>query len=108
MKESPRKSLNYLLKYIGKPCEFDEPRDYAIYLAALQRVRRIHTYGVFYNWSPPDEKEPCVCSQCGAGLEFDKAFRFDFGEFRTSFLKFFYGISPCVPNRVVGRNVTLG
>jgi hypothetical protein len=41
VKGAPRKSLNYLLKYIGKPCGFDEPRDYAIYLAALQGVRRV-------------------------------------------------------------------
>jgi hypothetical protein len=48
-KGKPEGVLNYVLKYITKPCSFEDPRFYAVYLAALKGVRRVHTFGIFYN-----------------------------------------------------------
>ncbi len=48
-KGKPKGVLNYVLKYITKPCSFDAPNHYAEYLGALKGVRRVHTFGIFYN-----------------------------------------------------------
>lgn len=54
--------LSYVLKYITKPCSFEDPRLYAHYLMALKGVRRIHTFGIFYNVGKAiKELIKCVC-----------------------------------------------
>lgn len=66
---SPIKCVNYLLKYISKPPEYRDPQKYAQYIDSITGVRRIHTYGVFYN-CPLMKKESCPCVFCGGKLKF--------------------------------------
>lgn len=68
---SPIKCLNYLLKYISKPPEFDTPDEMAAYLDSIAGLRRIHTYGVFYNY-PFGKKETFLCQLCGSRLEYKR------------------------------------
>lgn len=97
VKGSVRLALNYILKYIQKPCFFERPKDYALYLGALKGVRRVHSYGLFYNFSvDEEEKPPIVCPFCGGSLEFDRDFYFRFGTKGCSWLKYRLGIEPLV------------
>ena len=66
---SPKKCLWYLLKYINKPPEFGSPEKMAEYIDALMGVRRIHTYGVFYNFKFLKNRN-FYCYFCGASLGF--------------------------------------
>ena len=65
----PNKCLWYLLKYINKPPVLDGPDKMAEYIDALMGVRRIHTYGVFYNFKFFKSKKFC-CYFCGESLGF--------------------------------------
>lgn len=67
---SPIKCVNYLLKYISKPPCYQDPRKYAQYIDSITGVRRIHTYGIFYN-CPLMKKESCPCAVCGGKLQFN-------------------------------------
>ena len=94
---SVNKPLGYILKYILKGCEFTKPKDVALYLAALKGVRRVHTYGIFYNHTVEEnEKPPSVCPICGSSLSFDKDFYFEYGAMNVFFLRFWLGIEPLV------------
>ena len=66
---SPLKCVNYLLKYIGKPPHYSSPERYAEYIDSITGVRRIHTYGIFYNY-PLMRKNACPCHFCGGKLRF--------------------------------------
>ncbi len=92
---SVTRPLNYILKYILKPCQFEAAPDYAFYLAALRGVRRVHSYGVLYDHheSEREETQPTRCPLCGGSLRFDKDFRTDYGVVAVSFLRFL-GIQP--------------
>ncbi len=68
---SPIKYLNYLLKYIHKPPKSNDPKFVADYLISLMGVRRIHTYGIFYNY-PLLKKKPYPCYYCSGKLELHK------------------------------------
>jgi len=66
---SPKKSTRYLLKYLGKPSALTDPIQIAQYLDMITGLRRIHTYGIFYNeklFSP----RGCPCPLCGGDLSF--------------------------------------
>ena len=97
VKGSVLRALGYILKYIQKPCQFEAPSDYALYLGALSGVRRVHTYGCFYNFKvEEEEKPPTVCPFCGGGLQFDRNFYSEFGALDASFLNYSMGIEPLV------------
>jgi len=66
---SPSKCLNYLIKYLCKPPAVSDPEYLADYLIAISGVRRIHTFGVFYNISKIWKKGGCPCPLCGGKLE---------------------------------------
>ena len=64
--------LNYILKYISKPCNFDHPEDYAIYLKAITRSRRVHSFGVLYGLKDgKDTRKRKGCPKCGAPLKYE-------------------------------------
>lgn len=65
---NPRKGIGYLLKYVTKPKKTDDPFDLAYYLNLLIGIRRIHTYGVFYNRFRLRPKIGCPCPRCGGKL----------------------------------------
>lgn len=65
---SPRKGIGYLLKYVTKPKKTDNPLDLAYYLNLLIGIRRIHTYGVFYNRFRLRPATGCPCPRCGGML----------------------------------------
>lgn len=93
VKGEPKRALNYTFKYIAKAAAFDEPVDYATYLAALSGIRRVHSFGIFFNFKVNEtESEPSVCPKCGKELYFDKDFHFEFGPIGISFLKSGLGI----------------
>jgi hypothetical protein len=95
IKGKPKQALNYLFKYVAKSASFEEADDYATYLAALRGVRRIHSFGVFYNFQIEEEdSEPLVCPKCAKPLYFDKDFYFEYGAMGISFLKSKLGICP--------------
>lgn len=64
-----KKGLDYSLKYISKPPQSTDPDKLAIYLDAITGIRRIHTYGILYNF-PLCKKEPYPCAFCGGKLTF--------------------------------------
>lgn len=63
--------LNYIIKYISKPPQYSDPTRLAAYLDALTGVRRIHTYGIFYNY-PICRKQSLGCPLCGSTFLFVK------------------------------------
>jgi hypothetical protein len=65
---SPRKGIGYLLKYVTKPKKTNNPLDQAHYLNLLIGIRRIHTYGVFYNRFRLRPTTGCPCPLCGGKL----------------------------------------
>ena len=68
-KDSPRYAIEYILKYIRKPPQFESARDYVRYLDLLKGIRRLHTYGVFYahiGWK--SDREPFECPFTGMKL----------------------------------------
>jgi len=68
-KDSPRRAISYILKYIRKPPRFGSPGDYVEYLRLLKGIRRLHTYGVFYahkDWKR--ERTPFLCPFTGEKL----------------------------------------
>jgi len=64
-----RTHLNYLLKYISKPPKFKHPKQTADYLDLMLGLRRIRTYGIFYNY-PLARKDSCPCPFCAGKLRF--------------------------------------
>jgi hypothetical protein len=84
--------LNYVLKYITKPCSFEEPKHYAQYLMALKGVRRVHSFGIFYNIGKVI-KELIRCA-CGGRLKFDRSFYRENGRPSILSLRWPYGIPP--------------
>jgi len=69
------RGLSYVLKYIQKVPRFYEPIEYADYLNALKRIRRIHTFGIYYQHKKDSEtqdlKPPIptnICPYCGSKL----------------------------------------
>jgi hypothetical protein len=66
--------LGYLLKYISKPYKFKDPIDYAVYLIALKGVRRVHSFGIFYNIQLPERAIVLKCPYCGKRLVPDGEF----------------------------------
>lgn len=69
---NPKIGVNYILKYVTKPENNYNPRELAIYLDLLIGVRRIHTYGIFYNY-PLAKKIILGCLFCGARLRLRQA-----------------------------------
>lgn len=66
---SPIQCVNYLLKYISKPPEFDTAKQLAEFLDAVTGTRRIRTYGIFYNYMLL-RKASFACVRCGGVLSF--------------------------------------
>ena len=64
-----RKCINYLLKYITKPPKYEDYEKTAYYLDMMLGVRRIRTYGIFYNY-PISKKDTCPCPICNGKLKF--------------------------------------
>ena len=66
-----RKALLYLLKYVSKPPS-DKPEGIGQLEVAFHRTRRVHSYGLFYNFSGEDtdgrESKWMECPMCGADL----------------------------------------
>lgn len=68
VKGNSARILNYVLKYITKPVTY--PKDYlgakwaAQYLKAFHGVRRIHTFGSFYNAGTTLERKRFHCPIC--------------------------------------------
>lgn len=68
-RQSPKFAIEYILKYIRKPPTFPEPVQYVDYLDLLKGIRRLHTYGIFYN--NPDwkvDRDPFECPFTGSRL----------------------------------------
>jgi len=68
-KDSPRYAIEYILKYLRKPPTFNAPVEYVEYLELLKGIRRLHTYGSFYNnpgWKK--DREPFECPFSGERL----------------------------------------
>jgi hypothetical protein len=65
-------ALGYLLKYVSKP-PADIPELVGQLEIAFHRARRIHSYGLFYNFARGRSHTECSewssCPRCGAGLE---------------------------------------
>jgi len=84
--------LAYILKYISKPCKFDRPEDYVVYLKAIRGTRRVHSYGMLYGIKPPESpKNRAQCPQCRGRLLYDRELS---GEYTTRFLHFNLGVTP--------------
>jgi len=68
--KDPQGGLAEIGKYIYKPPEFFEWISYVDYLLAIAGVRRIHTFGIFYNMKqfPLEKKDRLVCPYCGASI----------------------------------------
>jgi hypothetical protein len=64
---SAKKYLGYILKYITKPPKTKDPKRMAHLLLLLIGLRRIRTYGIFYNF-PLASKDTCPCPFCGGTL----------------------------------------
>jgi len=64
-----KKASYYLTKYLSKSPRFDNLEFYAHYLKAISRVRRLHRYGIFYDYRflQPDTIK---CPYCGGGLRY--------------------------------------
>ena len=66
-KDSPKYAIEYILKYIRKPPAFHSPAQYVDFLDLLKGIRRLHTYGVFYNnpgWKPDRDRFECPFTGC--------------------------------------------
>lgn len=85
--------LGYLIKYIVKPCNFNDASDYAVYLKALKSVRRVHSFGIFYNTKLPEKDKFMRCPYCDNRLVFDAKFYGEVGKLNIQFLKHFLGIN---------------
>lgn len=84
--------LTYILKYISKPCKFDRPEDYVVYLKAIRGTRRVHSYGALYGIKPSESrKDRALCPQCGGFLRYDRELS---REFSTRILLFHLGVKP--------------
>lgn len=83
---SPKRCVNYLLKYITKPPIKKNPKAMAEYLDMICGIRRIRTYGIFYNW-PLTRKCSVPCPLCSGKLQFSG---FDEGH-RIPFDALFFG-----------------
>ena len=70
-----RTALNYLLKYVTKPPNSEDPKETAYYVDLLIGLRRIHTFGIFYGRRLAT-RPSCPCPLCGGKL---KLSRFDPG-----------------------------
>lgn len=92
VKGSAESAFRYLTKYIKKPCKFDNPIDYAVYLKALKGIRRVHSFGIFYGLAPVERNILMKCPDCGERLIFDSDFYFNIGKLETQFLKYSLGI----------------
>lgn len=86
--------LWYVLKYISKVSSFEDPRVYAGYLQALKGIRRIHTFGVFYNIGKT--LRGLVRCVCGGRFRFDEEFYKGHGLPTIRSLELTYGIPSIV------------
>lgn len=68
----PQRAVNYLLKYIAKPPKFESVTDLAIYLDAISGLRRIRTFGIFYNFKIL-RHDRFVCAICGGRIAYDRS-----------------------------------
>ncbi|MCK5125756.1 MAG: hypothetical protein KAR42_05830 [candidate division Zixibacteria bacterium] len=59
-----KRYIGYLLKYITKPPHSKDPKELAKFIDLMMGVRRIRTYGIFYNCGLL-HKESCPCPFCG-------------------------------------------
>jgi hypothetical protein len=62
-------AVNYLTKYIAKPPSFHDVGHYILYLKAIKKVRRLHRFGILYNFKV-EKREPLRCPICGGKLHF--------------------------------------
>ena len=73
------KALLYMLKYVSKPPS-DKPEIVGQLEVAFHTTRRVHCYGLFYNFSRDEtDHEDCEwmeCPKCGAELKRVKGLRF--------------------------------
>ena len=66
---SAKKYIGYLLKYVTKPRNTDDPKALARFLDLMIGVRRIRTYGIFYNYALA-AKSSGPCPLCGGNFFF--------------------------------------
>lgn len=66
---SAKKCIGYLLKYVTKPQDTDDPKALARFLDLMIGVRRIRTYGIFYNYALV-AKSSGPCPLCGGNFFF--------------------------------------
>ncbi|HEY4776021.1 MAG TPA: protein rep [Candidatus Acidoferrales bacterium] len=78
---SGRKALLYMLKYVSKPPS-DRPQIIGQLEVAFHKTRRVHCYGLFYNFNGDEEdgdrREWMECPKCGAEMKRVKGIRFVF------------------------------
>ncbi|MEZ5360253.1 MAG: hypothetical protein R3F48_15655 [Candidatus Zixiibacteriota bacterium] len=67
----PKRYIGYLLKYITKPPHSQDPKELANHIDLMMGVRRIRTYGIFYNCSLLC-RESCPCPFCGGKFYFSR------------------------------------
>ena len=79
-------AINYLLKYISKPPKFSDPNLYPQFLKAIRGVRKVHRYGIFYNFKVK-KREPMRCPICGGSIRFLSTVYETDHDFRTGFLR---------------------
>ena len=65
---SYKPALDYVTKYISKVPRLEKEDQYSQLVRSFHRIRRLHTFGVFYNNIPDDHIE-FLCPVCGKKLE---------------------------------------
>lgn len=86
--------INYILKYIAKPCRSKRPENYVTYLKAIRGTRRVHSYGILYGIKTSKRQETDRrCPACGGTLRYDRELSRLYN-LRT--LRFHFGFEPYV------------
>ncbi len=78
-KKNRLNGLRYVMKYIKKPPVFDSWHTAADYVVLMEKFRRIHTFGIFYNpyskggilTGQPKPDRRMTCPVCGHVFRFD-------------------------------------
>jgi len=67
IKRNTRDVINYICKYLKKPYPYEDTKEgcsLAIeFLKSFKGVRRVHSFGIFYN-TPPPKREKWACPYC--------------------------------------------
>ncbi len=79
-------ALDYVTKYLSKVPRLEEDNQYSQLVKSFHRIRRLHTFGLFYN-NIPDDPFEFLCPICGNKLE-----RFVISEKGGNDLPIFYAL----------------